>query len=132
LTVSLQRLLSVKGLGSYERLGSTVDDAAGEAFDKTAKVMGLGFPGGPKVQSWAERGNPEAIKLPRPMMGRDHADFSFAGLKTAVARAWEASDKSDKAKADLSASFQRAITETRAAISILLRLRSNSAEIMQP
>ena len=106
------QLLSVKGLGSYERLGSTVDDAAGEAFDKTAKVMGLGFPGGPKVQSWAERGNPEAIRLPRPMMGRDHADFSFAGLKTAVARAWEASDKSDTAKADLSASFQRAITET--------------------
>lgn len=106
------QLLSVTGLGTYERLGSTVDDAAGEAFDKTAKVMGLGFPGGPQVQNWAARGNPEAIKLPRPMKGRDHADFSFAGLKTAVARAWDASDKSDAAKADLAASFQRAMTDT--------------------
>ena len=106
------QLLSVKGLGEYERLGSTVDDAAGEAFDKTAKVMGLGFPGGPQVQNWAARGNAQAIKLPRPMKGRDHADFSFAGLKTAVARAWDASDKSDAAKADLAASFQRAMTET--------------------
>ena len=106
------QLLCVKGLGDYERLGSTVDDAAGEAFDKSAKVMGLGFPGGPQVQAWAEKGDPKSVPLPRPMKGRDHADFSFAGLKTAVARAWEASDKSDKAKADLSASFQRAITET--------------------
>ena len=106
------QLLSVKGLGDYERLGSTVDDAAGEAFDKTAKVMGLGFPGGPQVQHWAARGNPNAVTLPRPMKGRDHADFSFAGLKTAVARAWEASDKTDTAKADLAASFQRAMTDT--------------------
>jgi len=106
------QLLSVKALGNYERLGSTVDDAAGEAFDKTAKVMGLGFPGGPKVQNWAERGDPKAVKLPHPMKGRDHADFSFAGLKTAVARAWEASDKTNQAKADLAASFQRAMTET--------------------
>jgi N6-L-threonylcarbamoyladenine synthase len=106
------QLLGVKGLGDYERLGSTVDDAAGEAFDKTAKVMDLGFPGGPQVQNWAARGNPESVKLPRPMKGRDHADFSFAGLKTAVARAWEASDKSDAAKADLAASFQRAMTDT--------------------
>ena len=106
------QLLSVTGLGRYERLGSTVDDAAGEAFDKTAKVMGLGFPGGPQVQAWAERGNPNAIKLPRPMKGRDHADFSFAGLKTAVARAWNASDQSDTAKADIAASFQRAMTDS--------------------
>ena len=106
------QLLCVKGLGDYERLGSTVDDAAGEAFDKTAKVMGLGFPGGPQVQNWASRGNPKAIKLPRPMKGRDHAEFSFAGLKTAVARAWDASDKSETAKADLAASFQRAMTDT--------------------
>ena len=106
------QLLSVIGLGDYERLGSTVDDAAGEAFDKTAKVMDLGFPGGPQVQNWAARGNPTAVKLPRPMKGRDHADFSFAGLKTAVARAWDASDKSEAAKADLAASFQRAMTDT--------------------
>jgi N6-L-threonylcarbamoyladenine synthase len=106
------QLLSVTGLGEYKRLGSTVDDAAGEAFDKTAKVMGLGFPGGPNVQLWAERGNPAAIKFPRPMKGRDHADFSFAGLKTAVARAWDASDKTDTSKADIAASFQRAMTDT--------------------
>ncbi len=106
------QLLSVKGLGDYKRIGSTVDDAAGEAFDKTAKVMGLGFPGGPQVQNWAARGNAKAVKLPRPMMGRDHADFSFAGLKTAVARAWDAGNKSDISKADLAASFQRAMTDT--------------------
>lgn len=106
------QLLSVTGLGEYERLGSTVDDAAGEAFDKTAKVMGLGFPGGPQVQAWAERGNPEAIAFPRPMKGKPHADFSFAGLKTAVARAWDASDKTDTAKADIAASFQRAVCDT--------------------
>jgi len=106
------QLLCVKALGDYERIGSTVDDAAGEAFDKCAKVMGLGFPGGPQVQAWAEKGDPESIALPRPMKGRDHADFSFAGLKTAVARAWEACDKSDLSKANLAASFQRAMTET--------------------
>jgi len=88
------QLLSVKGLGDYERLGSTVDDAAGEAFDKTAKVMGLGFPGGPNVERMAKLGDPKAVKLPRPFHGKDHANFSFAGLKTAVARAWEASAKS--------------------------------------
>ena len=106
------QLLCVKALGEYERIGSTVDDAAGEAFDKCAKVMGLGFPGGPQVQAWAEKGDPKSIPLPRPMKGRDHADFSFAGLKTAVARAWEASDQSDLSKANLAASFQHAITET--------------------
>jgi N6-L-threonylcarbamoyladenine synthase len=105
------QLLCVKGLGDYVRIGSTIDDAAGEAFDKTAKVMGLGFPGGPQVQAWAERGNPDSIALPRPLRGKPHADFSFAGLKTAVARAWDASDKSDRARADIAASFQRAITD---------------------
>ncbi len=105
------QLLSVNGLGDYTRLGSTVDDAAGEAFDKSAKVMGLGFPGGPNVEKWAVKGDPESIKLPRPFKGRDHADFSFAGLKTAVARAWEASEQTDKAKADIAASFQRAVSD---------------------
>ncbi len=105
------QLLSVKGLGEYERLGSTIDDAAGEAFDKTAKVMGLGFPGGPQVEKWASKGDPKAIKLPRPLLDRDSCDFSFAGLKTAVARAYAASDKSDQAKADVAASFQAALTD---------------------
>ncbi len=105
------QLLAVHGLGEYERLGSTVDDAAGEAFDKSAKVMGLGFPGGPNVEKWAVKGNPDAVKLPRPFKGRDHANFSFAGLKTAVARAYDASDKSDQAKSDLAASFQQAVAD---------------------
>ena len=105
------QLLSVKDLGDYQRLGSTVDDAAGEAFDKTAKVMGLGFPGGPNVERWAKTGDAKAIALPRPFKGKDHADFSFAGLKTAVARAYEASDKTDTAKADIAASFQQAVCD---------------------
>lgn len=105
------QLLSVKGLGDYERLGSTVDDAAGEAFDKTAKVMGLGFPGGPNVERIAKGGNPKAVKLPRPYWGKDHANFSFAGLKTAVARAWDASDKSEKSTQDIAASFQSTVCE---------------------
>ena len=105
------QLLSVKGLGDYTRLGSTVDDAAGEAFDKSAKVMGLGFPGGPRVERMAANGNPNAVKLPRPFKNKDHADFSFAGLKTAVARAFDASDKTDQAKADLCASFQQAVCD---------------------
>ena len=105
------QLLSVKGLGDYTRIGSTVDDAAGEAFDKSAKVMGLGFPGGPRVERTAEKGNSGAFKLPRPFKGKDHANFSFAGLKTAVARAFEASDKSAQAKADLCASFQEAVCD---------------------
>ena len=103
------QLLEVRGLGDYARLGSTIDDAAGEAFDKTAKVMGLGFPGGPQVERWARDGDPSAISLPRPLLDRDSCDFSFAGLKTAVARAYAASDKTDGAKADLAASFQRAL-----------------------
>lgn len=105
------QLLSVKGVGDYTKLGSTVDDAAGEAFDKSAKVMGLGFPGGPKVEHAAKSGNPDAFKLPRPFYKKNHANFSFAGLKTAVARAYDASDKTDKARADLSASFQKTVCD---------------------
>lgn len=105
------QLLAVHGLGGYERLGSTIDDAAGEAFDKTAKVMGLGFPGGPNVERWAKDGDPRAVRLPRPLLGRDSCDFSFAGLKTAVARAFVASDQTDTAKADLAASFQAAVAD---------------------
>ena len=89
------QLLSVKGLGNYRRIGSTLDDAAGEAFDKTAKVMGLGFPGGPKVEHLAKSGDSKAVDLPRPLKGKNHADFSFAGLKTAVSRAYNASNKTE-------------------------------------
>ncbi|NNC36995.1 MAG: tRNA (adenosine(37)-N6)-threonylcarbamoyltransferase complex transferase subunit TsaD [Acidimicrobiales bacterium] len=106
------QLLSVKGLGDYERLGSTVDDAAGEAFDKTAKIMSLGFPGGPALERTAKAGDPNAIKLPRPFVGKPHADFSFAGLKTASRRAFDAFENpSEQNKADLAASFQLAVTD---------------------
>ena len=105
------QLLAVKGLGDYERLGSTIDDAAGEAFDKTARVMGLGFPGGPAVERMAKKGNDNAVNLPRPLKGRKNADFSFAGLKTAVARAYESSDKTEASKADIAASFQKAVCD---------------------
>ncbi|WP_051279805.1 tRNA (adenosine(37)-N6)-threonylcarbamoyltransferase complex transferase subunit TsaD [Hellea balneolensis] len=129
------QLLSVKGLGDYTRLGSTVDDAAGEAFDKSAKVMGLGFPGGPRVEKTAASGDPSAVKLPRPFKGKDHADFSFAGLKTAVARAYEASDKSDQANADLCASFQQAVCDVfddRTRRAMALFRKDISAEIDSP
>jgi len=106
------QLISVDGLGEYCRLGSTVDDAAGEAFDKTAKHMGLGFPGGPRVEKLAANGDAAAYKFPRPFKGKPHADFSFAGLKTAVARAFDASDKSAISQANIAASFQRAVCET--------------------
>lgn len=106
------QLISVNGLGDYHRLGSTVDDAAGEAFDKTAKHMGLGFPGGPRVEKIAKNGDPKTYQFPRPFKGKSHADFSFAGLKTAVARAFDASDKTPQTQAHIAASFQHAVTET--------------------
>ena len=106
------QLISVDGLGDYHRLGSTVDDAAGEAFDKTAKHMGLGFPGGPRVEKLAKNGDPLTYKFPRPFKGKPHADFSFAGLKTSVARAFDASDKTPSTQADIAASFQQAVCDT--------------------
>lgn len=105
------QFLEVRGLGEYRRLGSTIDDAVGEAFDKTAKTLGLGFPGGPAVERLAETGDPEAFDLPRPLLNRPGMDMSFAGLKTAVARA--ASDESftPERMNDLCASFQKAVTD---------------------
>ncbi|MFX7265364.1 tRNA (adenosine(37)-N6)-threonylcarbamoyltransferase complex transferase subunit TsaD, partial [Acinetobacter baumannii] len=81
------QLLAVEGVGRYRRLGTTIDDAVGEAFDKTAKLLGLGYPGGPLVEKAAARAtNPARFELPRPMIGRPGCDFSFSGLKTAVRR----------------------------------------------
>ncbi|MCJ9430599.1 tRNA (adenosine(37)-N6)-threonylcarbamoyltransferase complex transferase subunit TsaD [Kordiimonas marina] len=80
------QILSVRGVGDYERLGSTIDDAAGEAFDKTAKLLGLAYPGGPSVEKEAGKGDPARFKLPKPMVGKPGCDFSFSGLKTAVRR----------------------------------------------
>lgn len=106
------QLLSVQGLGKYTRLGSTVDDAAGEAFDKTAKIMNLGFPGGPALEKMAKDGDPKSIKLPSPFKNKPHADFSFAGLKTAAARAFAVFEKpTRKDKANLAASFQYTVAD---------------------
>jgi N6-L-threonylcarbamoyladenine synthase len=104
------QLLLVRGVGDYERLGTTIDDALGEAFDKTAKLLGLGFPGGPAVEAAARSGNDARFDLPRPMLGRAELHFSFAGLKTAVRRAAEKlAPLSDRDVADLAASFEAAV-----------------------
>jgi N6-L-threonylcarbamoyladenine synthase len=106
------QFLAVGGLGDYRRLGSTIDDAAGEAFDKTARVLGLGFPGGPLVEAAARSGDPTRFDLPRPLKGRAGCDLSFAGLKTAVARAAEGLGAlSDQDRADLAAGFQAAVSD---------------------
>lgn len=104
------QFLEVRGLGDYKRLGSTIDDAVGEAFDKVAKLVGLGFPGGPAVERLAANGNPEAHDFPRPLLNRPGLEMSFAGLKSAVARVSEGA-KTDAAKADICASFQAAICD---------------------
>lgn len=108
-------LVLMKDFGSYLVLGRTRDDAAGEAFDKTAKLMGLGYPGGPIIAKLAERGNPRTFDVPRPMLHDPSFDFSFSGLKTAVARTWNELPKRSKADkrtiADLCASIQEAITD---------------------
>ncbi|MFN4225975.1 MAG: tRNA (adenosine(37)-N6)-threonylcarbamoyltransferase complex transferase subunit TsaD [Hyphomonas sp.] len=104
------QFLEVRGLGDYRRLGSTIDDAVGEAFDKVAKLMGLGFPGGPAVERLALEGNPKAHDFPRPLLNRPGLEMSFAGLKSAVARVAEGAE-TDAQKADICASFQAAICD---------------------
>lgn len=108
-------LIAVRQLGDYEILGTTLDDAAGEAFDKTAKLLGLGYPGGPLLAALAEEGDETAFALPRPMLNKPNLDFSFSGLKTAVmleVRKAEAAGDIDARRADLAASFQRAAVDT--------------------
>jgi len=102
--------LSVDGLGKYKRLGTTIDDALGEAFDKTAKIIGIEFPGGPKIEEYAEKGNKNRFKLPKPILNRGGCNLSFAGLKTAILRI-KSEIKTDKDKFDLAASFQKTIEE---------------------
>ncbi|MCK0098188.1 tRNA (adenosine(37)-N6)-threonylcarbamoyltransferase complex transferase subunit TsaD [Qipengyuania sp. S6317L1] len=99
------QILSVEGVGKYRRLATTIDDALGEAFDKTAKILGLGYPGGPQVEKLALEGDAKAVPLPRPLKGSKEPHFSFAGLKSAVLRAY---DSGDHASADIAASFQQA------------------------
>ena len=108
-------LIAVRGLGEYEVLGTTLDDAVGEAFDKTAKLLGLGYPGGPALAKLAEHGDDSAFTLPRPMLNRPGLDFSFSGLKTAVMRAVRKAEEEgdiEGSRANLAASFQRAAVDT--------------------
>ena len=114
------QLLGVEGVGYFKLYGTTIDDAAGEAFDKTAKLLDLPYPGGPRVEALARTGNPKRYNLPRPMRGREGADFSFSGLKTAVRQI--ALEKSIQA-ADLAASFQAAVID-------ILRERTSAAMAM--
>jgi N6-L-threonylcarbamoyladenine synthase len=107
------QLLAVEGVGRYRRLGTTIDDAIGEAFDKTAKMLDLGYPGGPAVEKAALAGDPERFALPRPLKGRPDCHFSFSGLKTAVRQTLEGLGQApdDTDKADIAAGFQAAVAD---------------------
>ncbi|HEX8527644.1 tRNA (adenosine(37)-N6)-threonylcarbamoyltransferase complex transferase subunit TsaD [Allosphingosinicella sp.] len=102
------QLLFVEGVGRYRRLATTIDDAAGEAFDKSAKLLGLGFPGGPAIERAAQAGDPAGVPLPRPLVGSEDPHFSFAGLKSAVLRA---RDEGRYRPEDIAASFQQAVVD---------------------
>jgi len=102
------QILRVEGVGRYQRLATTIDDAAGEAFDKTAKILGLGYPGGPAVEKLAATGDSRAVPLPRPLLGKPDPHFSFAGLKSAVVRAFEGGLYRNE---DIAASFQMAVID---------------------
>lgn len=106
------QLVAVDAIGSYRLLGETLDDAAGEAFDKTAKLMGLPYPGGPQLARLAETGTPGAYTFSRPMTDRPGLDFSFSGLKTQVLLAWRDSDQSDSTRADIARGFEDAVVDT--------------------
>lgn len=117
------QLVAVEDVGRYRLIGGTVDDAVGEAFDKTAKMLGLPYPGGPQVERLAKEGNPQRFELPRPMLGRPEPDFSLSGLKTAVRlEAERAAPLSDEDVADLCAGFQAAIVDV-----VLDRVRAGLA-----
>lgn len=104
------QFLSVQGLGNYKRLGTTIDDAVGEAFDKTAKLLGIEFPGGPQIEVYAKKGDPNKYDLPKPIFHKGGCNLSFAGLKTAVLKISK-QIKTEQEKYDLAASFQKTIEE---------------------
>lgn len=106
------QLVAVEAIGQYRLLGETLDDAAGEAFDKTAKMMGLPYPGGPQLAALAEAGRPGAYRFSRPMTDRPGLDFSFSGLKTQVLLAWRDSDQTEQTRADIARGFEDAVVET--------------------
>ncbi|MDM8559597.1 tRNA (adenosine(37)-N6)-threonylcarbamoyltransferase complex transferase subunit TsaD [Candidatus Parabeggiatoa sp. HSG14] len=106
------QLVEVAEIGKYIILGESVDDAAGEAFDKTAKLLGLGYPGGPALARLAEQGNPDAFNFPRPMTQRPGLDFSFSGLKTHVLTTWRAQTQNKQTRADIARAFEDAVIDT--------------------
>src|SRR5688500_18641797 len=106
------QLVHVEAIGRYRLLGETLDDAAGEAFDKTAKMMGLPYPGGPQLAALAEQGRPGVFKFARPMTDRPGLAFSFSGLKTQVLLAWQGSDHSEQVRADIARGFEDAVVDT--------------------
>lgn len=122
------QFLVVRGVGDYRRLGTTIDDAAGEAFDKVAKMLDLGYPGGPAVEKAARSGDPDRFALPRPLTGRPGCDFSFSGLKTAVRQTIASLNRvpTDQDRADLAASFQHALTD-----SLISRCRNGIRQAMR-
>jgi N6-L-threonylcarbamoyladenine synthase len=106
------QLVQVDGIGRYLLLGESLDDAAGEAFDKTAKLLGLGYPGGPALARMAERGDPDRFRFPRPMTDRPGLDFSFSGLKTFALNTMQAEQLDEQTKADIALAFEIAVVET--------------------
>ncbi|RCS22423.1 tRNA (adenosine(37)-N6)-threonylcarbamoyltransferase complex transferase subunit TsaD [Phyllobacterium salinisoli] len=129
------QMILIRGIGQYERLGTTIDDALGEAFDKTAKLLGLPYPGGPAVEKAAQSGDPRRFALPRPLKGEARLDFSFSGLKTAVRQvATELVPLGDQDVADICASFQAAVADTLAdrVSRSLARFRESFPEIAEP
>lgn len=124
------QLMRVSGVGEYELLGETVDDAAGEAFDKTAKLLGLEYPGGPVLAALAQQGDAARFKLPRPMLHSGDLNFSFSGLKTAVLTATRSPDFDDAARADLAASFQAAAIDVLVAKSLAALKRSGLKQLV--
>jgi N6-L-threonylcarbamoyladenine synthase len=105
-------LVEVRKIGEYRVLGETLDDAAGEAFDKTAKLLGLGYPGGPVLAKAAEKGDPDKFGFPRPMTDRPGLEFSFSGLKTHTRNLWNRHSEDPNAQADIAAGFQKAVVDT--------------------
>ena len=106
------QLVAVEGIGQYQLLGESIDDAAGEAFDKTAKLMGLDYPGGPLLAKLATQGDSKKYKFPRPMTDRPGLDFSFSGLKTSAANVIAKEGNSEQVQAEIAASFQQAVVDT--------------------
>jgi len=123
------QLVAVEAVGRYRLLGESLDDAAGEAFDKTAKMMGLPYPGGPELARLAESGRPGLFKFSRPMTDRPGLDFSFSGLKTQVLLAWKASDQSAQTRADIARGFEDAVVDT-LAIKCERAMRQSGARIL--